>query len=571
MEHTRRTFLGTGALGVAAFGGALATPPGISRPQPGAPPGNDGRPKPPAYKVIYNWDGAPHDYSEFPQSMDQFLDKVYAPMKDTQVGAHFWCVGTHEAKWPSQSMEMVGDSQGRVYESVRSLRHSEGVRAMFERGENPYRAMVKRGHELGLHVYASIRMNDNHFRGLQVSEMADSRMRSLTQLRRDHPEWCLGPRQAPKWFAASWNFAIPEVREHRLRHVTEVCRLADWDGIELDWQRHGFHLPADDAYRLRYTLTDLQRALRRMTEQVGRERGKPLHLAVRVATTMESCRRIGYDLPTWVREGLCDLVIAGGGAGTDYGIEVEAFRALLKDSGIRFYAGFDSGFWGPHEGLLPHQEWNRAMVRAAASAYWERGADGMYVFNWHANEKTRRPLLTTIGDPQTLKQTDKVYAALHRHIGGWPFSEPKEGAWAGADLNDRIYGETPVKLYPTLTEEGPRFHLGIYDDTRKEARTGNLSKVELQLELGNYSADDRVEVSLDGTLLKKPRIRNVAEENPDNPSDVSENSWLVWSLSPDQADRGIHEIQVRLVKRDPRIKPPLTVQSVEVHLKYHRG
>ena len=571
MEHTRRTFLETGALGVAALGGRLATPSGVSKPRPPARPANDRRPKPPAYNIIYNWDGAPHNYSEYPQSLDQFLDKVYAPMKDTQVGAHFWCMGTHEAKWPSQSMEIIGDSKGRVYDSVRHMRHSEGIRAMFERGENPYRAMVKRGHELGLHVYASIRMNDNHFRGLQVSEMADARVPGLTQLRRDHPEWCLGPRQAPKWFAASWNFAIPEVREHRLRHVTEVCRLADWDGIELDWQRHAFHLPADDAYRLRYTLTDLQRALRRMTEQVGRERGKPLHLAVRVATTMESCRRIGYDLPAWVREGLCDLVIAGGGAGTDYGIEVEAFRELLNDSRIPFYAGFDSGFWGPHEGLLPHQKWNQAMVRAAASAYWERGADGMYVFNWHANEKTRRPLLTTIGAPQTLKQTDKVYAALHRYVGGWPFSEPKEGAWAGADLNDRIYGETPVKLYPTLTEEGPRFQVGIYDDTRKEAQAGNLSKIELQLELGNHSPADRVEVSLDGSQLEKPSIRNAADEDPDNPSEVTENSWLVWSLSPDQAERGTHQIQVRLVKRDPRMKPELTVQSVEIHLNYGRG
>ena len=347
-----------------------------------------------------------------------------------------------------------------------------------------------------MQVYASIRMNDNHFRGMQVSEMADTQMRGLTQLRRDHPEWCLGPRQAPKWFAASWNFAIPEVREHRLRHVTEVCRLADWDGVELDWQRHAFHLPLDDAYRLRYTLTDLQRALRRMTEQVGRERGRPFHVAVRVATTLESCGRIGYDLPVWVKEGLCDLMIAGGGAGTDYGVEVEAFQDLLKDSGIPFYPGFDSGFWGPHKSLLPRRQWNTAMVRAAANAYWERGADGMYVFNWHANEKTRRPLLTTIGAPETLKRTDKVYATLHRHVGGWPFSEPKEGAWAGADLHDRIYGETPVKLYPTLTEEGPGFHVGVYDDTRKEARAGSLDKIELQLELKNHSVNDRVEVRL---------------------------------------------------------------------------
>ena len=30
----------------------------------------------PNYGIMYNWDGAPHGYSEYPQSLAQFLDKV---------------------------------------------------------------------------------------------------------------------------------------------------------------------------------------------------------------------------------------------------------------------------------------------------------------------------------------------------------------------------------------------------------------------------------------------------------------------------------------------------------------
>ena len=46
-------------------------------------------PRPPDYGIIYNWDGVPHAISEVPQSMEAFLDKVYAPLEDTQVGALF--------------------------------------------------------------------------------------------------------------------------------------------------------------------------------------------------------------------------------------------------------------------------------------------------------------------------------------------------------------------------------------------------------------------------------------------------------------------------------------------------
>ena len=222
----------------------------------------------PDYNIIYNWDGNPLSYSEYPQSVEQLLDKTYAPIRDTQVGAHFWCVGEHEAKWPSQSLPMAGDAVGRVYETVWNMRKAESIRAMFERGEDPYGDMVRHGHEIGVDVWASVRMNDNHFwavsssdgevkhRGrdpmwwwsstrkpLSVDDMPRTTASYLTQERKDNPEWTLGNSVQP-WVATSWNMAIPEVRELRMRLISEALRQAEWDGVELDWQRHGFHLPA---------------------------------------------------------------------------------------------------------------------------------------------------------------------------------------------------------------------------------------------------------------------------------------------------------------------------------------
>lgn len=509
----------------------------------------------PAYRLIYNWDGAPHGYSEYPQTLEQFLAKTFAPMKGTQVDAHFWCITEHEAKWRPSELEFTGETEGRRYDSAGSMRHSENIRAMLDRGENPYGAMVQRGRELGIAVWASVRMNDNHFNGLQPAEMKHTVMSGLTRLRKEHPEWTLGAKNTPKWFAASWNFAVPEVREHRLKHVAEVARLADWDGIELDWQRHAYHLPIADADRLRYTLTDLQRAIRRMTDQVGRDRGRPLRLAVRVATTIESCRRIGYDLRAWVKEGLCDLVIAGGGAGTDPGVEVEAFRDLLKGTPIHFYPGFDGGFWGPHAGLMPASEWNHAWVRAMAQSYWSRGASGMYVFNWHANERARRPLLTTIGAPKTLERTTKAYMSLHRHVA------PEDGQWGGADLNDRIHGETPVELLRTLTGDGPEFHIRTFEP-RADAQS-----VELQIEVDHFTPGDKIRFTFDGSELGAPDVKH-ATGSPDDPSDVAESSWLVWKLPAKAALPATHTVKAVLIERHPRIRVPLVIRHVEIHVRY---
>ena len=178
---------------------------------------------PPDYGIIYNWDGAPHGYSPVPQSMDAFLDKTYAPLEDTQVGALFWCVGEHATRWPSDALELVGDLHQRRYENAASYTHTENIRRMLDRGEDPQQAVIDRGHQLGLHVYASLRMNDNHFNGAQLSDLQTLHHVELTQLRKDHPEWLLGE-DTEEWFALSWNMAIPQVRENRFQHLREVCQ-----------------------------------------------------------------------------------------------------------------------------------------------------------------------------------------------------------------------------------------------------------------------------------------------------------------------------------------------------------
>ena len=44
--------------------------------------------------------------------MEQFLEKVYAPLADTQVDALFWCLGTHEATWLSDNIPVVRRYRG---------------------------------------------------------------------------------------------------------------------------------------------------------------------------------------------------------------------------------------------------------------------------------------------------------------------------------------------------------------------------------------------------------------------------------------------------------------------------
>lgn len=509
----------------------------------------------PHYRIIFNWDGAPLAYDEHPQSVDRLMEQAYNPLQDTQVDAMFWSIGSHEAEWPSEEHERLGD--GRAYLSMRAMRHAENVRSMFERGENPYAAMVERGHELGMHVYVSMRMNDNHFYGTRPEDF--KRLNRGTKLRQEHPEWLLDVDDVPEQRGVgSWNLAIPEVREHKLSYIREACLQADWDGVELDWQRHPFHVPENYGYRLRYVLTDLQRAVRRMTDEIASQRGRPFYVAVRVATTLESCRNIGYDVERWTEEGLADIIIGAGGSGTDPGFEVTEFKAFTQGTNIRLYGGFDSIYRQKADRLVSPDEWRDAWLRAVAAGYHAQGADGVYTFNWFPGKEPWRGLLSTIGSPETLVGRNKIYSALHR---GPTYLE---GGTANA-VNDRIYGQTAAVLFRTITQEGPAVDLPVYDDV--EALSDDIDEIRLLIEFEHWAPDDRVAVSFDGAVLGEPTIHDAAEHDG-KPADVSENKWLAWHLTPAQAAMGLHAVKIVLVNRDSRIRVPLIVNHVEAYITY---
>ena len=516
-------------------------------------------PRPPNYGIIYNRDCMTvHGVTEYPQSMKTFLAKTYAPLEDTQVGAHFWCVGEHTARWKSDVLELVGDVHGRKYENAQAYTFNENVRAMLERGEDPQAAAIERGHELGMHVYASIRMNDNHFNGAQIEDLPRMHHSELTRMRIEHPEWLLGD-QTSEWFALSWDFEVPEIREHRYAHVEEVCRLYDWDGVELDWQRHAFHLPDDQGYRLRYVITDLQRAIRRMTDELAEKRGRPFYLAARVSGTLQMCRRIGYDIPTWVKEGLVDILIPAGGAGTDPSIDVRAFKELCRGTDVVVYPGFDGGL--PEEHVGPEDAFTKYILRtrAIADRYHKEGADGIYVFNWHSDRETRRGLLSTIGKAETLRRKSKLYAATHRIL-------VKEGQWRGAYKNDRIWGEAPVSLKRTLTGDGPAITLDVADDVVADAPVG----IELRVRLEEWVRGDVVRLLWDGIEIENPRVC-YCQVDTSSGNDISNAVWLSKELGPESVSVGEHQVKVILVERNTRMACDIILTDVELVLRYNES
>lgn len=212
---------------------------------------------------------------------------------------------------------------------------------------------VQRCRQKGLAPFVSLRMNDMHekmFADFSREEMAVFRelssdealaTRSLSDIRielikrrvRDffdltvsrfylgHPEYRLNgiplPPQGtmdPFLYADKyrteirqnriWNWAIPEVRQHKLDFITEICENYDIDGIELDFTRHKWLFAKDypgDA-RLKI-MTGYIRSVRGVLDRTAGA-GKTRWLSVRIPFRLSDHKAMGIDVRQWHEAGV---------------------------------------------------------------------------------------------------------------------------------------------------------------------------------------------------------------------------------------------------------------------------
>ena len=166
-------------------------------------------------------------------------------------------------------------------------------------------------------------------------------------------------------------------------------------------------------------------------------------------------------------------------------------------------------------------------------------------------------MMREVGDPAVLGQLDKIYAATHRHL-------VCEGPWRGAYRNDRLRGQVPVPLRPTLTGRGPVVDV-------ETAESGTPLAAELRLHLKEWVDGDEVAVSRKGEELGDPVVSyNLPGSDADQHSfavpisRVSGDVWLRFPLDPGEVGSGVHRVEAVLRKRHPQLACDLVLTDVEI-------
>ena len=424
----------------------------------------------------------------------------------------------------------------------------EGGQSLLDRGLDPLRLPVDRTHDKGMEFFASMRMGS---------------YRAVEPLGPGMTGWS-HPTEAPGGHAnpadGGLGLADPEMRQRQSAVFEELATQYPVDGLELDfacWPGGSPpFLPPDSAAQYTSLITDYVRSI---SEMARSRSGGPGQIGVRVYPTEGMCTGNGLDVRRWIAEGLVDYAVPMmyGYLQLDPNMPIDWLIEGARDSDTSVYAMLH-----PYEdrGVIEGTDVVYAPIetmRAAATNYWTRGADGLYTWflNWPLGDR-ERGLLTEMGDSDLAKEGNKRYVLPRRH---------QQSAELGYI---QVLPLDISKADPSKRYEIP-FH--ISDDI--ESTSKRVRQVVLKVRISNAVSADRFTFLLNGKSLASEKcMRDFARYPRGRPSphivDQYHGQWLEFHLEKVRPRIGPNMLEVSLDGRPPKLGGGVAVENVEIVVEY---
>ncbi len=419
--------------------------------------------------------------------------------------------------------------------------------SMMDTGITPLEILIEQTHKRGMAFIAKFRMNDRHGNGDQGARFI-----------LDNPSWQL------EEFPGGQDFSFEPVRDYVFSVADEVVERFDVDGLLFNYIRHGHCFPTDVALDRQPVMTGFLRRVREMLDRRGAQQRKNLTLGVMIPQKLEECHNLGFDIPTWIREGLIDYICPCDFGHPDFNAPYEEFSQLTRGSDCLLYPTLSPMLCRGDDTTLLRPE----NYRALAQNFYGAGADGISVFNyqyhWARKGGTARypgpvegyPLslsyLRDLRDPKTIVSRTRHY----RYHSLWGGTAP-----TGALKDDKI---TLTREIDSSYSESQSYRDREYRFRLCEGCTQGIHAILYFSALGLLPKDE-IAVELNGTEIQDLQRVFHSEgrlERFGRPLSPFSSVW--FNLNKDLLNNGDNHLKVGLTHSTIHTNNEVIIDEVEV-------
>lgn len=454
------------------------------------------------------------------------------------------------------------------YIDWRIMRMVRDARAL---GTDQVRAVVERGHEMGLRVFPSLK--------LQSCDPPDSDRSGL--LKWHHwKEVCLGEKNEfhPR-LEYCYDYANPRVRDAKLAVLRELMEDYGVDGVELDFMFVPRFFKAGEEEKSAPIMSGFVAEIRGVADEVGQKQDRHIDVAARIFHRREHNLKLGLDPETWLKEKSIDIVV---GQVTDQFLDTGVDARWLADAANSAGA---AAYLRPPRRVYDERTTSPSieMHRALSQTLSEQGFAGSYLANlpWPFAEKEHQ-ILREAAYPGPNARQDKRYLLQPRES-GLTFEELLDYTGQWKELPRRAEDEVtepPDRQLPVALEEGKtaRVHITVSDDLESARKDGEMRSPALTIRFSYYCVEDDIEVRFNGRVLP-PEDAEISDERgltipvrPGRsqftaPTGMSAH-WFRYKLDPDLLRRGENTLEVEAKKMAPEAGFTRSINGVEVQTRY---
>jgi len=416
-RSTRRDFLKRAGLGTTAL--ALA---GLTRAEPAR--AERKRPRAP-FKTLYSNDttNIMSCTSPFHQKGDRFSDdRLRATIDEAKgVDVHMLQPGLGWIPWWHSDIYPAKDHYD-SYEREYGIRPS-GIGQYMRAGGDVVGTFIDHCRKVGVVPLISYRLNDGHH--VRELEEALERGRPSQNMSRfyweNYEKYRIGP-DPTDWNQGVFNWAIPEVREHKFALIREICEKYAVAGLELDFMRHWHSFPLDEttADQRRAAMTGFVRRVREMLDRTAAP-GRYRWLCVRVPVLVEAHDAQGIDLPMFVDAGV-DMVNLSASYFTTQHTDLGEICERIPETPLYLEMTHTTmtGKAISGSGTQPYRRTTDHQFYTTAHLAYTQGAAGVSLFNFVYYREHKMPelgpfneppfhVLPKLGDPEWLARQPQWY------------------------------------------------------------------------------------------------------------------------------------------------------------------